>query len=611
MSTAAPATGSQTQQPQQQGGFGQTVATIGRFMLIYYLINSFLGGQPAANITSKSAKDKPTLSKYINWWPLDSSIDLYLYINDSPSFTKFNDPSTLIWTEKSMIYGDLETFREKRLDLAVPESAKRNGSIWAHIYVTKNGRSPNPVDSSYSFQATIYKKYQLNKYLQQKKEVQTKNLLDSADGDHVQQRMDAPNIDGPPAIISYWTGNLTLNLVADKSTIDPRQLPPHVTSHMQLQTPSTPDATHGYYFPILYINEFWLLERKFTLINETVETVPLYLSYYPLTMWKYQLYTTMSESFNMQKSSFGASSSEIDEIKRMFVETNPYFLGLTMFVSLLHSVFDFLAFKNDIQFWRNKEDVHGISVRSILLNVFFQIVIFLYLFDNQRDTSYMILVSSGIGLLIEIWKAKKAVNVNITWNGPIPKFKLENKVSYTKSKTKEYDDIAFRYLSWVLYPAVIGYAVYSLIYDKHKSWYSFVLNTLVGFVYTFGFIMQTPQLFINYKLKSVAHMNGRVLTYKFLNTIVDDLFAFIVSMPTLHRLAAFRDDVIFVIYMYQRWKYPVDKTRMNEFGQRGENDTKTEADKPSSESSTNTDIKDAKGPVSDEIEDTVESKKDK
>lgn len=32
-------------------------------------------------------------------------------------------------------------------------------------------------------------------------------------------------------------------------------------------------------------------------------------------------------------------------------------------------------------------------------------------------------------------------------------------------------------------------------------------------------------------------------------------------MPTMHRISCFRDDVIFVIYMYQSWIYKVDKTR--------------------------------------------------
>jgi hypothetical protein len=56
------------------------------------------------------------------------------------------------------------------------------------------------------------------------------------------------------------------------------------------------------------------------------------------------------------------------------------------------------------------------------------------------------------------------------------------------------------------------------------------------------------------------------MTYKFLNTIIDDLFAFVIKMPLLHRLSVFRDDVIFCIFLYQRWIYRVDPTRVNEFG---------------------------------------------
>jgi hypothetical protein len=94
---------------------------------------------------------------------------------------------------------------------------------------------------------------------------------------------------------------------------------------------------------------------------------------------------------------------------------------------------------------------------------------------------------------------------------------------------------------------------------------------MVGAVYTFGFILMCPQLYLNYKLKSVAHLPWRMMTYKALNTFIDDLFAFIIKMPTLHRLSSFRDDIIFFIFLYQRWIYPTDKTRVNEFGISGTN----------------------------------------
>ncbi|TGZ63262.1 hypothetical protein CRM22_007016 [Opisthorchis felineus] len=52
----------------------------------------------------------------------------------------------------------------------------------------------------------------------------------------------------------------------------------------------------------------------------------------------------------------------------------------------------------------------------------------------------------------------------------------------------------------------------------------------------------------------------------------------IITMPTSHRIACLRDDVVFLIYLYQRWLYPVDKSRVNEFGQRGDHENDDQGD---------------------------------
>jgi len=44
-----------------------------------------------------------------------------------------------------------------------------------------------------------------------------------------------------------------------------------------------------------------------------------------------------------------------------------------------------------------------------------------------------------------------------------------------------------------------------------------------------------------------------MLLFQAFNTFIDDVFAFIITMPTSHRLACFRDDVVFIVYVYQRW----------------------------------------------------------
>lgn len=48
------------------------------------------------------------------------------------------------------------------------------------------------------------------------------------------------------------------------------------------------------------------------------------------------------------------------------------------------------------------------------------------------------------------------------------------------------EQMAFRYLSWLLYPLFGCYAIYSLLYVEHKGWYSWVLSMLYGFLLTFG-----------------------------------------------------------------------------------------------------------------------------
>ena len=227
-----------------------------------------------------------------------------------------------------------------------------------------------------------------------------------------------------------------------------------------------------------------------------------------------------------------------------------------------------------------------------------QSIIFLYLVDNSEGTSWMILFGQGMGILIEAWKITKTVDVRIrsqpdSWLPYRITFEDKHQLSEVEKKTQEYDEIAFKYLYMVAVPLLLAYAGYSLMYETHKGWYSFIITTLVGSVYAYGFLMMVPSLYINYRLKvcstfsflsylngnrvliswqSVAHMPAKAMTYKFLNTFIDDLFAFTIKMPLLHRLATLRDDVIFFFYLYQNYKYKVDFSRINEFGQGGDDE---------------------------------------
>lgn len=99
-----------------------------------------------------------------------------------------------------------------------------------------------------------------------------------------------------------------------------------------------------FYKPILYPNDFWLLRSQFFEINTTTPQLPLQVTFQPMSYWKFQIFATMTQGFDeAAKQQGSAGGAELDEIKRMLVETNPYFLGLTALVSVLHMVYVFLA----------------------------------------------------------------------------------------------------------------------------------------------------------------------------------------------------------------------------------------------------------------------------
>lgn len=95
----------------------------------------------------------------------------------------------------------------------------------------------------------------------------------------------------------------------------------------------------------------------------------------------------------------------------------------------------------DIQFWKNRSSLEGLSVRSVFFNVFQSVIVLLYVLDN--DTNMIVKLSVGVGLLIELWKIKKVVNIEIRRDerilGVLPKVIFSDKGSYVESSTRKYD----------------------------------------------------------------------------------------------------------------------------------------------------------------------------
>uniref|UniRef100_A0A8I5N1P5 Lipid scramblase CLPTM1L n=1 Tax=Papio anubis TaxID=9555 RepID=A0A8I5N1P5_PAPAN len=474
---------------------------------------------------------------------------------------------------------DVESKFERTVNVSVPKKTRNNGTLYAYIFLHHAGVLP------WHDGKQVHLVSPLTTYMVPKPE--EINLL-TGESD-AQQQLEAEKkptsaLDEP---VSHWRPRLALNVMADNFVFDGSSLPADVHRYMKMiQLGKT-----VHYLPILFIDQLSNRVKDLMVINRSTTELPLTVSYDKVSLGRLRFWIHMQDAvYSLQQ--FGFSEKDADEVKGIFVDTNLYFLALTFFVAAFHLLFDFLAFKNDISFWKKKKSMIGMSTKAgtgwggnqsglekprayhrtsirpawnlscagrhptsahapcsfaVLWRCFSTVVIFLFLLDEQ--TSLLVLVPAGVGAAIELWKVKKALKMTILWRGLIPEFQ------------------AMRYLSYLLYPLCVGGAVYSLLNIKYKSWYSWLINSFVNGVYAFGFLFMLPQLFVNYKLKSVAHLPWKAFTYKAFNTFIDDVFAFIITMPTSHRLACFRDDVVFLVYLYQRWLYPVDKRRVNEFGE--------------------------------------------
>ena len=94
-------------------------------------------------------------------------------------------------------------------------------------------------------------------------------------------------------------------------------------------------------------------------------------------------------------------------------------LALTYLISMLHMLFDVLAFKNDIGFFKSRKDFTGLSTRSLATSCCCSLVIFLYLLDNEY-TSRIVLFSVGSGTAVEAWKVKRITKGGWVWRYGLP-----------------------------------------------------------------------------------------------------------------------------------------------------------------------------------------------
>jgi len=386
-------------------------------------------------------------------------------------------------------------------------------------------------------------------------------------------------------VVPHLVPIIRLNMAIDLETYDARAPPPLLYKEFIFHKGSPMPAEERevryemaerksrremhLYAPPFFFNKFGIQKRYWRPLDANIShpDPDIQMEVNTEGMIRYSVMETIKQMLEMYIK-MGFTERDLEDVQDVFFRHPLHILVIMQVISFIQMTLTTLAFKNDISFFRGRTDYSGLSSRSLGTDTLQDIVIFLYLYDFD-DISRILLGQTFISSMISAWKYVCVARLRIFWSSFLPWVSHNRDDAQDERNTEEIDAKGMRYLKFVLYPLSAAWGMYNLCNYNYKSWWSWLVSSMADFAYTFGFINMTPQIFINYKLKSVAHMPWRVLMYKFFNTFIDDVFAwFIMSeyVTKKHRIMTLRDDIVFFIFLYQRYIYKVDHKRPDEFG---------------------------------------------
>ncbi|RUS33718.1 cleft lip and palate transmembrane protein 1-domain-containing protein [Jimgerdemannia flammicorona] len=175
----------------------------------------------------------------------------------------------------------------------------------------------------------------------------------------------------------------TLQVVHDTTHYPHAHIPPDLAYRLTfIPTPPYP------YLPILAANHMSLKRSDWTPLNLTHPTpTELHLSVSLTSLGMYRLSYTLDTAFaRMRDPDFPlhVAEEEIENLRQMVFEVNPTLLAVTVFASMLHMLFEFLALKEDVVHWKRvKYGDEGVSRTTLVLNAVNKVVVVGYLYDKR------------------------------------------------------------------------------------------------------------------------------------------------------------------------------------------------------------------------------------
>lgn len=260
-------------------------------------------------------------------WTSPARIDIDLYISADRDFNRLGMNPFI--SERNIQIGDWEDTRRVSRSLEFSDDVLKNGSLYAHIFTYKSPASiQRPSDPTLSNDFALQSVHVLTRYMPKRRNSEAKRLLAGLEDAN-------PSHEPEAGIISYYHPNFTLSVVGDAGTLPLDKIHATIRPYVVLEPSNLRDTTglDGYYLPIMYENDFWLLQDHMYPINSSVTRVPFNLEINQVTLMKMQIFKSLDQAVKQQTDIMGGSGGEIEEVKRILLETNVWLLGVTVSVN--------------------------------------------------------------------------------------------------------------------------------------------------------------------------------------------------------------------------------------------------------------------------------------
>jgi len=292
-------------------------------------------------------------------WEDKVAVDLVIVV--SPTFA--HQPiakvpkERVIVNEKAFGIGNWDDKRTVDAEFDVPKEVQNNGTLWGHFYIGKTGSKLDPSVAGYDPTTAYHFIRPLTQYIAKKKVKKAKSLLGT--GTNITEEVEEEDLTSGPIVKSFYHPNFTMSFVPDTGVIAWPNMHPAARQFTHLDATGARDATgqNGWYYPVFFINTFWQLRAHMQELNSTVTRLPIHIDLNNQANWLYNIIASIDEG---QKTTArnaalggplppgGGDGSEFEMIKEVLLDTNIYLLGTTIVVSILHMIFEMLAFKSDI-----------------------------------------------------------------------------------------------------------------------------------------------------------------------------------------------------------------------------------------------------------------------